>query len=194
MSKISTSAKAHPRTLADRRRALGALVERERPGVVARLRKRMSRGDAEELFQEACLRALERISQQQEPAQLRAWFNTVLRTVVSRSSTSQGRSGVPIASDSQAAVTAPAPCACGIDVLSTLSVRQQQLLRRAVFECRTTSLLARDECTTPNNIRVRLHRTRALLRTRWEHRCGLCVSSQNGPGCTCTPRGDSSLR
>ena len=192
MSKTSTSAKAHPCTLAERHRALGALVERERRGVVARLGKRMSRGDAEELFQEACLRALERLSQQQQPEKLRAWFNTVLRTVVSRSPTSQGRSAVPIASDRQAAVTEPAQCACGIDVMSTLSARQQKLLQRAVLEGRTTSLLAHEESTTPNNIRVRLHRARAMLRSRWERKCGLCVSSERGHGCACTSQRDSS--
>lgn len=194
MSKTSTSAKTHPHSLAARRRALGALVERERPGVVARLGKKMTHVDAEELFQEACLRALERLPQQQHPAQLRAWFNTVLRTVVSRSPTAQAGSIPPAANERQAAEAAPARCACGIDVMSTLSERQQQLLHRAVFEERTTSLLARDECTTSNNIRVQLHRARALLRMRWERRCGLCVSASSAPGCTCTPSRDTGLR
>lgn len=185
MSKTSSNSKEHRRTLAAQRRALGALVERERPGFVARLGKKMAHVDAEEVFQDACLRALERLSQQQQPAQLRAWFNTVLRTVVSRNSAPEQGAGTSNLSDSQSADAAPDRCSCGMVALATLSERQRALLHRAVFEGRAASQLALDERTTTNNMRVRLHRARAQLRTRWKRKCGACISSELGLGCAC---------
>ncbi len=185
MSNTSTSTRAGPLTLAGRRRALEALVERERLGVVTRLGEKLTHVDAEDLYQEACLRALERLSQQQHPTQLRAWFSTVLRSVVSRSVTLQRSAAPPRLRDGPAAEAAAVPCRCGIDALATLPEQRQQLLRRAVLEGRTTLLLAREQGTTPNNIRVRLHRARAQLRTRWERRCGACISGDRGLGCAC---------
>lgn len=194
MSKRSTSSKAHLRTLAARRRALGALVERERPGVVARLGKQMAHVDAEEVFQEACLRALQRLSQQQNPAQLRAWFGTVLRTVVSRGAKPEQGPSTDGWSEGRAPDAAPETCSCGLDALATLPERQRAILHGSVFDGRAPSLLAVDESTTPNNMRVMLHRARAQLRARWERKCGPCISGELGTGCACQPLRDSVSR
>lgn len=185
MSKNSTKGKGRPARLASRCLALEALVSRERTHVVRRLSKTLAHDDAEDLYQEACLRALERLGQQRQPTRFRAWFNTVLRTVVS------GRTGSPLAlpasvARSGLATEAMLPsCRCGLDMLESLPERQRRLLSRSVLEDCSAPRLAREEGTTSNNIRVHLHRARTQLRARWKQKCGACLSSELGPGCTC---------
>jgi len=191
MSRSPTSSKAYPTTLNSRRLALEALVARDRPRVLGRLSKTVEHVDAEDMYQEACVRALERLSQQQHPAQMRAWFDSVLRTVVSRRYKSRLSTALPVAHSGMLTDTAPSPCRCGFDVLATLSQRQQNLLRRSVLEDCSTQTLAREEHTTANNVRVLLHRARARLRTRWEHTCEHCMSDKVAPGCRCNPSGDT---
>ena len=177
--------------LTTRRLALEALVARDRHRVLGRLSKTVEQVDAEDIYQEACVRALERLSQQQHPAQMRAWFDSVLRTVVSRRHKSRLSTALPVAHNLITTDTAPSPCRCGLDVLATLSQRQQNLLRRSVLEGCSTQTLAREEHTTANNVRVLLHRARARLRTRWEHTCKHCKGDKVVPGCRCNHSGDT---
>lgn len=190
MSKTPPLAQSRPRVLADRRRALEVLVERERPRTLARLCGSVSQADAEDLYQEACLRALERLPQQRDPARLRAWFNTVLRTVLSQKAAPRAHALSCHSEESLPAATHPQPCRCGFDVLATLSPLRQELLQRSVIEGQPSLQLASAAATTAGHIRVQLHRARVQLRARWERKCGTCISSGRGVGCACSDARD----
>lgn len=193
MSKTPSPDQSRSGTLVARRRALEVLVERERHNAVARLCRAVSQADAEDLYQEACLRALERLPQQRQPSQLRAWFNTVQRTVISQKAAPQPLALTTLALESLPAETKLRRCRCGLDVLATLSTQQQELLRGAVLEGQSSALLASAAATTANNIRVQLHRARVQLRTLWERRCGMCIHDDHGAGCACPPLRDTRL-
>lgn len=191
MSKVSNSAKTHPPALLARRSALEALVERERVGVVERLSWTRPRVDAEDIYQEACLRALEHLTQLQRPEYLRAWFSAVLRTVVSRSPGNDHHVAPVEVRDNLAVETPPFLCGCGFEALAALAKSQQELIHDVVIGGLTTERVAREAHTTTNNIRVRLHRARAQLRTRWERECGSCIRTGQGSGCACSSARDA---
>lgn len=176
---------ARPRAPAAQHSALALLVERERSKTVARLCRTMSKADAEDCYQNACLRALERLQQQRDPAQLRAWFRTVLVTVLSRRHAAHLLASAPL-SESRPAPRANMPCGCGLDALATLSPSRRELLQRSSFDAQTARQLARAANVSAGNIRVQLHRARAQLRERWERRCGPCIRQDHGVRCTCT--------
>lgn len=190
MSKTPPLAQLRPRALADRRRALEDLVVRERPRTVARLCSSVSQADAEDLYQDACLRALERLPQQRDPARLRAWFNTVLRTVLSQKATPRALASPCSTEEHPPAATHLRPCGCGFAVLSTLSPQRQRLLQRSVLEGQPPHQLASAAATTSSHIRVQLHRARVQLRARWERKCGSCISRDHGAGCACSEARD----
>ena len=61
---------------------LAACVAGERATTIARLVRILPRSDAEDAFQEACVRALVQLDRQREPRKLRPWFQMILRSVV----------------------------------------------------------------------------------------------------------------
>lgn len=191
MTTTPTPAQSRPRALAARRRALEVLVERERSRTVARLRDSVSPADAEDLYQDACLRALERLSQQRDPAELRAWFNTVLRTVLSRKTAPRAHALTSHAEECPPAAPPLRPCRCGFDVLATLSPLRQELLQQSVLEGQSPHQLARAADFTANHVRVQLHLARVQLRARWARKCGTCISSDHGVGCACSQARDT---
>ena len=167
---------------------LAAQVSAERPGVLRRLERALPIQDAEDVYQDACVRALERLDQQGEANRLRAWFHAVLRNAVATHIRSSRRAMEH--PDAEALLQerpgeAVDRCGCGVHALSRMRSRDRGLLRRALLE---EEPIHESFCTdgmTANNARVRLHRARERLRKSWKERCGPCITVSAGADCSC---------
>jgi DNA-directed RNA polymerase specialized sigma24 family protein len=179
-------------SLGEKAERLGLQVQAERPRILARLGKTLPPQDAEDVFQDACARALGSLGQQAGQSSLRAWFHAVLRSTLSSHSRASHSRGLRTGCEGRAIEPEPhlAPrdggaCACGFRTLGRLKSNYQGVLKMSVLGSRSTEEIAVVEGTTRNNIRVRLHRARAALRNSWAADCGSCVTVESGSNCTC---------
>ena len=159
----------------------------ERLQTLARLERVLSAQDAEDAYQEACVRALERLGQQAEESSLRAWFQAVLRSTIAtrarelcRSRDEQTDFEPQLQSDRRDI------CPCGLRALGRLRSNYGGLLRRAILDGRPVQEIAFQDRATPNNTRVRLHRARSALRDAWSSACGPCITVDAGTSCACS--------
>ena len=170
-------------------RVLESQIEAERDGIVARLGHRFSLEESEDIFQEACLRAIERLEQSEATVGLRPWFQSVLRsTLVTHLREHEAdRDPQPTLDVMQVPLIAEEArtCSCGLTSLEQIRPGYRKVLRAIVLESRSTAEVARLENTTPNNIRVRLHRARAALRKVWEGACGSRRATCPRSDCLC---------
>lgn len=163
-------------------------VRAERLRTLARLERVLPAQDAEDAYQDACVRALERLSQQARESSLRAWFQAVLRSTLatrarelrrSRGGQTDFEPHLHLQSD-QGDI-----CPCGLRAVGCLRSDYSSLLRRAVLDGRPIEEIAVQDRVTPNNTRVRLHRARAALRDAWAGVCGPCITVDAGTNCAC---------
>jgi RNA polymerase sigma-70 factor (ECF subfamily) len=66
------------------------------------------------------------------------------------------------------------PCSCAYVLLPTLRPSYAELIRRIDLEGESSKTVAQDLAMTRNNVRVRLHRARQVLRARLVRFCGPC--------------------
>lgn len=130
-------------------------------------------GDAaEEVLQQAYERALARVDTVRVRESVAAWFARLLRNVTIdhlRREAARDRAGrrwraeveAPSLEDTEAAI-----CLCVGELIPELREAYARVLRRVDLENASTRDVARELGTTPNNVRVRLHRARAALRMR----------------------------
>jgi len=172
---------------------LAAHVEAEGPRVLARLRRSMPEEDAEDLLQDACLRALERLGQLSADSALRPWFHAVLRSTISSYNRDRMRASGPRLAGTEWLDALPRAsrsdtCACGARVLDRARPDHRRLLLRDHAD-RRIATIPRDQGITPGHARVRLHRARRDLRVAWTRFCGPCITIDRGAHCECeSPR------
>jgi RNA polymerase sigma factor (sigma-70 family) len=146
--------------------------------------------EAEEVLQQAFEKALARVDTLRAQESAVAWFTQLvrnatvdhLRRVAVRE---RAHRRWVTESESQAIdIVDDAACRCVTEMLSGLRQAYAHVLRRVDLENASIQDLARDLGTTPNNVRVRLHRARAALRARL---FSLCVGCRDrGPfDCGC---------
>ena len=151
------------------------------------LRNRMGDvGVAQDLFQQSVLRAIERRSSLRRREDAVAWFYSILRhTLVDylrkRAVEARGQKTYRqalIHSDHgkvpPVEEVAGNTCSCAYALLPTLWPSYAELIRRIDLGGESTKAVAQDLAMTPNNMRVRLHRARQVLRTRLIAICGPC--------------------
>lgn len=161
----------------------------ERLRTLARLEKVLPAQDAEDAYQDACVRALERLGQQAGETSLRAWFQAVLRsTLATRTRELRKSRGEQTDLEPQLQPDHGDICPCGLRTLGRLRSDYRGLLRRAILDGRPIEEIAAQDRVTPNNTRVRLYRARAALRHAWAGVCGPCITVDAGTNCAC---GDS---
>lgn len=163
------------------------LVERrllhERPRHLRYLLSKLrSREDAEDTVQDFTIRALRGADHVRED-RINAWLNISLRNALFdryRRESSRRRF-------SEAAAVEPAPCAepdgmenvsnaCLSTSIAELKPSYSTVVRRADLEEASLGDLARELGLTSNNVAVRLHRARAVLRNVMHLRCTSCPS------------------
>ena len=163
------------------------------------LEKRVeSRAVAEEILQNAFVKSIERRSQLEDDENAVAWFYRLLRNAVIdhyRRRDAQGRAlekhGVELAMRESIEPEVEATiCACINELISTLKMEYEQLLRAVDLEGKPVMEVARSLGISANNASVRLHRARQQLKSRLEVACTTCAE-HGCLDCTCdsAPRG-----
>lgn len=164
-----------PTALADGRRELVAYA-RKRVGPVA-----------EDLVQEASVRALEKADQLSEPGAARAWLFAIVRRLVAEEGTKKRTEELaeeqPVESSEP-----PDACGCVMKQIDELAPAQALMLTRVVVDGTSVTELAVELGITPNNAWVRLHRAREALRIQLKQHCG-AESLRQCLGCGCLERG-----
>ncbi len=166
-----------------------AALAEERAALVAFARRRVG-PRAEDVVQDAAVRALRKADHLASPAAARAWLFTIVRNLASQpvEGAQPASSTAPV--DELGTPQAPADdgCDCVLSHLRALPENQRQLLERVVVDGASVGALATELGITPNNAWVRLHRARRALKERLASHCGT-TSLRRCLDCGCVERG-----
>jgi RNA polymerase sigma-70 factor (ECF subfamily) len=161
-----------------------ALIE-SRQDLLTFLHRRLgSRDEAEEILQRFSLRALERASDLREVDSVRGWLGRILASTIvdhqRRAIRRRRREGAMERNHLEALVIEPDPeidrtvCDCLYKLLPTLKPGYAEVIWRADILGEPRDRIAASLGTTLNNVTVRLHRGRQVLKKRLEEMCLTC--------------------
>lgn len=149
-----------------------------------------SKAVAEELLQNAFVRAVEKGSTLEASESAVAWFYRLLRNALIdhyRRGATEARAIEAHARETDDGFELElkdAVCACMNSLLPTLKPEYAEMIRRVDLEDTPLSRVASELAITQNNATVRLHRARQALKLRLERSCGTCAS-HGCLDCTC---------
>jgi RNA polymerase sigma-70 factor (ECF subfamily) len=162
-------------------------IQNARAAILSFLRKRVGDdGVAQDLFQQSVLRALEHQSSLRRREDAVAWFYSILRhalvdylrkrAVEARGKKAYSQALVHSGHGKVPPVEAVADnlCCCAYAILPSLRPNHDELIRRIDLGGESSKTVAQDLAMTRNNVRVRLHRARQVLRARLVAFCGRC--------------------
>ena len=154
-------------------RSLAEQRERFRHFVRARIG---SEAEADDLLQQALLRAAERVGQLREPDKAEAWFYRVLRRAIADFHARCAREVKQVEQLAEE-VTAQEPeevaaCACALGLLADVRPEYRELIERVDLNDERVVDVAARLGLTANNATVRLHRARNSLREAVLAHCG----------------------
>lgn len=170
---------------------LDALVENHRR-FLAFLRPRMnSNEDAEELLQDAFVRAVDKGKHLRNDESAVAWFYRLLRNALTdyyRRRDVARRALEALSTDAAEPVIEPeleqTVCRCVNLLLTTLKPDQARLLEQVEVEGRRVIDAAQELGISENSASVKLYRARQALKARLEQSCGTCAT-HGCLDCTC---------
>lgn len=141
---------------------------------------------AQDLFQQSVLRAVERQSSLRRREDAVAWFRSILRHALvdylrKHAVEARGKKAYRQALMRSGHAKVPPfeevgdnPCSCAYVLLPILRPSYAELIRRIDLDGESSKTVAQDLAITVNNVRVRLHRARQVLRSRLVRLCGPC--------------------
>jgi len=151
-----------------------------------------NRAEAEDILQDAFIRATERADSVEKQESVVAWFYRMLRNAVidhhrRKGATARALERLAAELDESAAPaeTRDAVCACILELSGTLKPEYAEALRRVEIEGQSVKSWAAEVGIEPNNAGVRLHRAREALKKRVVRSCGSCAE-HGCMDCTCT--------
>jgi RNA polymerase sigma factor (sigma-70 family) len=172
-------------------------IQNARAAVLSFLRKQgVDDGIAQDLFQQSALRAVEHQSSLRRREDAVAWFYSILRHALvdylrKRAVEARGKKAYSEAlTHSNHGKVSPVEevatnlCCCAYAILPSLRPSHAELIRRIDLEEESSQTVAQDLAMTRNNVRVRLHRARQVLRARLVAFCGRCCE-RDCRDCTC---------
>lgn len=149
-----------------------------RPAQIRWVQSRTGSADlAEEVVQQALLRALEKLHNLRQPERLQAWFRRIVKNTL-MDELSRRQKLLPLEDwlDSDEAVASAeaesAACLCSLELLKQLKPAYAELLSQVDVEEQPLQEAAFALGITPNNAGVRLHRARRALRRKLSETCG----------------------
>jgi RNA polymerase sigma factor (sigma-70 family) len=145
--------------------------------------------DAEDVVQQALVRAVKESFSLRNPARARAWFGRILRNAVVDQH--RARSRTPVTMDhspdlaDETSLRAPrSACHCASQLLVSLRPTYAEVIQRVDVEGGEASAVAGAMGISVAHLHVRLHRARRALRTKVQHHCGV-VTHHACLDCTC---------
>jgi len=158
------------------------LVENHRRFLAFLERRLGDRGMAEEVLQQAFLRALERGGTVRAQESAQAWFFRLLRNAIADHHRRGGKR-LRVSGDLDPELEPPAPapdtaeavCRCILELAQTLPEEQARALRRVELEGLSLRDFALEAGITANNAAVRVFRAREALRRRLVDTCRTCA-------------------
>lgn len=175
-----------PEAKVDVRAALRA-IEALRPRYVDFLRRRLG-NDAEDVYQQCILKALDHAAALRDVERVQAWFWRLVRNAAvdhhAARVACEARASALAATVDAASAEEAAVCACALGLLARLPPAYAEILRRVDVDDEPVTRVARALGITANNASVRLHRARQALREQLQGCCK--VSSMRACfACTC---------
>ncbi len=165
------------------RRDVEAKLVESRNRFLGFLRRRLSRpADAEDVFQDFCVKVLRHHAQVQSHERLNAWLGITLRHALTdhyRRHATRNRGAAAYAIETkvlQQEVTdldEPA-CTCIVAAMKMLNPSQAELLTRIDLREEPRKSVAADLGLSLNSLGVRVHRTRAALKKKIAEVCPVC--------------------
>jgi len=165
--------------------ALGILVDNH-ARFLSFLKQRVSSADvAEELLQEAFVRALDRGEALRDDEAVTAWFYRLLRNALIdhyRRSDARRRAMDRVAAQPEPSGEGPdhelmqTVCDCVASLVDTLKPEYGEILRRIDLDGHSVAAFAAEHAITPNNATVRLHRARKAALHQLARSCGTCAT------------------
>lgn len=152
------------------------LLARERPRFLGFLQRRVSNVDAEDLLQQAMLRAAEHLDTLRNGDRVEGWFYRILRHTLAdhltRQATQQVRLDQLAVEASSAGPEEVAWCACSLGVLERLQPSYREIIQRVDLDEELLGSVAASLGISVNNATVRLHRARKALSESLLAHCG----------------------
>jgi RNA polymerase sigma factor (sigma-70 family) len=147
------------------------------------------RATAEDLVQDALVRAVEKVADLREGDALLGWFYTVLRNAVvdhyrRRSASARALERLAQEPEPVSPDAAGRPCQCVSHVATTLKPEYAEALQRVEVEGTPVKDLAAELGITPGNAAVRVFRARESLRKKVMTTCKACAEA-GCADCTC---------
>ena len=170
---------------------LASLLAAQRPRFLAFLARRTrSEAEAEDLLQQAFVRAIEKGGELRAEESSVAWFYRLLRNAVTDAGRRRDAEGRALERHARELEESEEPelrdvaCACVGELIGQLPDAQAEILRAVDLEGRAVKAFAGEAGITPNNAAVRLHRARQRLRAVVTDCCGSCAED-GCQDCTC---------
>ncbi|RAL20875.1 hypothetical protein DL240_14420 [Lujinxingia litoralis] len=150
------------------------------------------RADAEDVVQQALVRAADQLHTLDDPQKLEGWFATIVRRLAIDELRRRGR----VKRQRQRLALEPAPrpypapdagedtCVCGIDALDDIPDAYAEILRRVILSEEPVGQAADALGISATNASVRLHRARRAMQQELLERCGT-TSTQECLSCDC---------
>jgi RNA polymerase sigma-70 factor (ECF subfamily) len=167
------------------------------PRFLAFLRRHVqSESEAEDLLQQALLKAIRHQTEWDGKENILAWFYRILRNTLIdhyRSQAAEHRRMGTLEQEIAPSLSLEERehlCGCFEGLLPSLKPEYAEVLRRVDLGEEDLAQVASSLGVTPNNLSVRLHRARQSLRRGLEKTCGVCTR-HGCLDCTCT-HGDHS--
>ena len=149
-------------------------------------RRRLGRPeDAEDAFQDFCLKVIRAGRTPDDGDMIDAWLGRILRnTLIDHYRRCASRQRGEAAYERELKVAAHAveadqgerACPCIHEALPTLKPEYAEILRRAFFDEELRARIADELGLSPNNVGVRLHRARRALKHKLEESCASCCA------------------
>lgn len=152
-------------------------------------RRRFPSLDADDVYQRASLRALERCETVRNRERIDGWIRRIVVTsALDLLLERRGESALPEEQDLEAPAAGDAVCACTLALMRSLPEPYEDIIRRVDIDGAGLAEVAGSLKIATGNAAVRLHRARRALRNRLREHCGVETMRQCLT-CVCNERG-----